>query len=81
MNKFPASLDEKSAVRVWRAAPEYENSGRSSLCRRGGLGFGFGGGLSALDVGVASFPFFGFVVLLAHNGLYFGDAFRLFVVA
>jgi hypothetical protein len=35
-----------------------------------GLGFGFGGLLLALQIGISSFPFLGFVILLAHKTLH-----------
>jgi hypothetical protein len=56
------------------------SGGRFAFGRSFGLGFGFGGRLLALQIGIPPFPFLSFIVLLAHNTLYIQDAFRLFSV-
>jgi hypothetical protein len=55
-------------------------SGRR-FCLRGsfGLGLSLDGELLAFDVPPPARAFFGFVVLLAHIGLYFSKSFRLFM--
>jgi hypothetical protein len=45
----------------------------------GGGSFSFGGALFPLEISAAAFAFFGFVILFAHIGLYFGKSILSFV--
>jgi hypothetical protein len=54
------------------------SGGRFTFGRGFGLGLGFGINLLPLQIGQPPFPLLSFIVLLAHNDLYFTNSLRLF---
>ncbi|HEY5480747.1 MAG TPA: hypothetical protein VIL39_04650, partial [Verrucomicrobiae bacterium] len=54
------------------------SGGRFGLRRDFGLRFGLGVDLLPLQIGIPTFSFLSFVVLLAHNYLYITNSLRLF---